>query len=171
MERTALTERLRTLWQKLARYRYALLVLLLGVGLMLLPSKSERAQDPQPTENPGETPDSLCRQLEQILSQIDGAGEVHCLLTWAEGSRTIYQTDTSRSGNGEVKSSTVLVSTGSGTETAVTVGTIGPVWQGVIIVCDGADSAQLRLELTRAVRALTGLSSDQIAVVKRKGQS
>jgi len=169
MERSALNQRLQSLWSKLARYRYALLVLLLGVGLMLLPSKSEETEPIPITE--AEAEDDLCRRLEQVLGQMDGAGEVRSLLTLAEGSRTIYQTDTSQSANGEVRSSTVLVSTGSGTETAVTVGSVGPVWQGVIVVCDGADSAQLRLEMTRAVSALTGLSSDKIAVVKRKGQS
>ena len=171
MERTALTERLRSLWPKLARYRYALLVLLLGVGLMLLPARDETVQPSQGVPEREVSSDTLCRELEQVLAQIDGAGEVHCLVTWAEGERTVYQTDTSQSANGEVRSSTVLVSTGSGTESAVTVGTVGPVWQGVIVVCDGADSAQLRLEITRAVGAVTGLSSDKIAVVKRKGQS
>lgn len=169
MERGTLSEYLRSAWKKLARYRYALLVLLLGAALMLLPGREE----PQaaPMVETAEQPDAeqLCGRMEQILSQIAGAGTVHCLLTWKEGVHTLYQTDTSQSASGEVKINTVLVSTGSGTESAVTVGSVGPVWQGVLVVCDGADSAQLRLEMIRAVAALTGLSSDKIAVVKRKG--
>lgn len=39
-------------------------------------------------------------------------------------------------------------------------------WVGAAIVCEGAGSAAVRLELTRAVSALTGLPSDRIAVVK-----
>ena len=171
MERATLSETLQRLRPKLARWRYALLVLLLGIGLMLWPSGAKTEPKTQTREGAELTPEDLCSRLEQTLAQIDGAGEVHCLLTWAEGVRTIYQTDTSQSASGEVRSSTVLVSTGSGAESAVAVGSIGPVWQGVIVVCDGADSAQLRLEMTQAVSALTGLSSDKIAVVKRKGQS
>ena len=64
-----------------------------------------------------------------------------------------------------------LIFTGSGTEAAVVAGQTAPVYQGVVVVCDGADSARLRLEITQAVSALTGLSSDKIAVVKRKGHS
>ena len=39
-------------------------------------------------------------------------------------------------------------------------------WVGAVIVCEGAGSAAVRLELTRAVGALTGLPSDKIAIVK-----
>lgn len=39
-------------------------------------------------------------------------------------------------------------------------------WAGAVIVCEGADSAAVRLQLTQAVAALTGLSADHIAVVK-----
>lgn len=39
-------------------------------------------------------------------------------------------------------------------------------WAGAVIVCEGAGSAAVRLELTRAVNALTGLSSDRISIVK-----
>ncbi len=39
-------------------------------------------------------------------------------------------------------------------------------WAGAVIVCEGGDSAAVRLQLTQAVAALTGLSADRIAVVK-----
>lgn len=39
---------------------------------------------------------------------------------------------------------------------------------GALVVCEGADSAKVRLELTRALGALTGLSSEKIAIVKGK---
>lgn len=41
-------------------------------------------------------------------------------------------------------------------------------WAGAVVVCEGGGSASVRLELTRAVSALTGLSSDKITVVKGK---
>ena len=39
-------------------------------------------------------------------------------------------------------------------------------WAGAVIVCEGGGSAAVRLQLTQAVAALTGLSADRIAVVK-----
>jgi len=174
MERNgALIERLPSWLRKLAKYRYAALIVLIGVALMLLPGRTERSEaaDPIP-QTAGESvwaAEDFCRQLEEVLGQMEGAGTVSCLLTWREGIRTVYQTDTLHAADGEVKVSTVLVSAGSGTESAVAAGVIGPVYQGVVVVCDGADSAQLRLDITQAVSALTGLGSDKIAVVKRKG--
>ena len=44
----------------------------------------------------------------------------------------------------------------------------GPEYQGAVIVCDGAESPQVRLELTEAVRSLTGISSDHIKISKMK---
>lgn len=39
-------------------------------------------------------------------------------------------------------------------------------WAGAVIVCEGGGNAAVRLQLTQAVSALTGLSADRIAVVK-----
>jgi stage III sporulation protein AG len=44
--------------------------------------------------------------------------------------------------------------------------TIYPVYQGALVVCEGADSATVRLEIIRAVAGLTGLSTDKIVVAK-----
>lgn len=41
-------------------------------------------------------------------------------------------------------------------------------WEGAVVVCEGADSAAVRLELTQALRSLTGLSADRITIVKGK---
>ena len=41
-------------------------------------------------------------------------------------------------------------------------------WTGAVVVCEGGDGAAARLQLTRAIGALTGLSSDKIAIVKGK---
>lgn len=39
---------------------------------------------------------------------------------------------------------------------------------GAVVVCDGADSAAVRLNVTNAVMAYTGLGSDKIWVMKMK---
>ena len=41
---------------------------------------------------------------------------------------------------------------------------------GAVVVCDGADSASVTLEIVRAVSAYTGLGSNRIIVLKMKTQ-
>ena len=46
-----------------------------------------------------------------------------------------------------------------------------PVFQGALVVCEGADQAQVRLAMTQAVSALTGLGTDRITICKGTGQN
>ena len=60
------------------------------------------------------------------------------------------------------------LSKAGGGEEPVKIKTVGPAYRGALIVCDGADSAVVRLQVTQCVSALTGLSSNQISVIKMK---
>ena len=125
------------LWQGLKKYRYAALVLLLGLALLLLP----------------------------------GAGQVSVMLTLETGERVEYQTDVQASSDGAQSSEsrkTVILSEGSSYDKAAVAATTYPRFQGALIVCEGADSAAVRLRLLEAVSAVTGLSTDRITVVKMR---
>ena len=41
-----------------------------------------------------------------------------------------------------------------------------PTFRGAVILCDGADSDAVRLQITQAVAALCGISSDHISISK-----
>lgn len=41
-------------------------------------------------------------------------------------------------------------------------------WAGAVVVCEGGGSAAIRLQLTQAIAALTGLPSDRITIVRGK---
>ena len=43
-----------------------------------------------------------------------------------------------------------------------------PTYLGAVIVCQGADSASVRLAIVEAVGSVTGLSTDKITVLKMK---
>lgn len=154
--------------QGLKKYRYAALILLLGVGLMLIPQE-KKEQEPLSQSEP--VYDELESQLEMLLGTIDGAGEVEVLLTLKEGTRYTYQTDEqyyTDSSEEEREKTTVLVSNGNGTETAVVSGTMYPVYMGAVVVCEGADNSFVKLSIVNAVSDLTGLGSDKISVIKMK---
>ena len=142
---------------------------LLGAGLLLLP----REGGAKPTAAPAtaaataEEPAALEAKLEKLLSQMEGAGAVQVVLTLEKSASYTYQTDR-ETRDGEERRETVLVSDGAGGEAPVTQETAYPVYQGAVVACQGADSAQVRLDIVRAVASLTGLSSDRITVIKLK---
>ncbi len=166
MEKTDLSRGINTL---LTQYKYPVLILLLGLVLMLLPRTTETQVEEIPAETVGYA--DLGEQLEAILRQIEGAGEVRVLLTEQLGRETVYQTDT-RSDSGESGSSlsadTVLVEDESRTETGLVRQTLEPVYRGAVILCQGADSPGVKLAIVEAVRCATGLRTDQISVLKMK---
>lgn len=141
----------------LGKYRYVLLVALAGLALMLLPGGSEEAEPiPAPAVE-----ESLESRLEEILSRIDGAGEVRVLLTEEQGGEVLYQTE------GE-DGKTVLVTGADRSENGLVRTTQPPSYRGAVVVCKGADSAAVRLAVVEAVANATGLGTDRITVLKMK---
>ena len=148
------------------KYRYVLLVVLAGLFLMALPDgkNAKAAPEPAAETEPGQ---NLQTDLEEILSQIQGAGRVRVLLTQREGERTLYQTDEDSTSSG-VRSDTVLLSGADRSQTGLVQQINPPVYLGAVIVCQGADSASVRLAIVSAVGSVTGLSADKITVLKLK---
>lgn len=173
MNKEAVHLKIQSVLQKLGAYKYTALILLLGIGLMLLPDgKKSQNQQPTAAASAVESQEDLEQRLEQLLRQVEGAGEVQVLLTMKEGVSYEYQTDiqsTEDESGRELQQETVLVS-GGGTETPVTVRTIYPQYRGAVVLCQGADRAAVRLDMIRAVSSLTGLGSDKIHVIKMKDQ-
>ncbi len=153
------------------KHRYALLVLLIGLILMTISFDSEDKKESM-GETVGVETDSrdISGQLEQILSMIEGAGEVKVLLTVASGEQTVYQTDVDRTNgeNSSEKSDTVIVTDGDRAQSGL-VQQINPAkYLGAIIVCEGGDKAEVRLAIAEAVARVTGLGTNQISVLKMK---
>ncbi len=175
-------EWLRRLWETVCRYKYVVILLLFGVFLLLLPTRSGEEVKGKKEEvqlDGGESTPCLVTEehLEEILSLVEGAGKVRVLLSAEDGGERVVATDVKESeesagGEGEdgqsreTESATVVISTGSGTEDAVTLKTVVPRFRGAVVAAQGADSAQVRLELTEAVAAATGLPFASIKVVK-----
>lgn len=159
----------RRIWRSAKQYRLVLLVLLVGLVLLLLPpgndQKKETAQNalPQKTFCLEETE----QKLAQALSKIDGAGEVTVLLTVRTGTQQVLAQDVD-SGEGSRKTQTVVLSRGGSQEDTVTVQEIYPQYQGALLVCSGGGNPKVRLELTQAMTALTGLGADKISISKGK---
>ena len=149
----------------LKQYRYGLLILLLGIGLMLMPAAGENSEEPSIQESI--QAEDLAASLEGILAKIQGVGKVSVLLTPAAGEITLYQTDTDRSGE-SYREDTVRITDGNRSESGLIRQVLPPTYRGAVIVCQGGDRATVRLAIVEAVSAVTGLTSDHITVLKMK---
>ena len=102
-----------------------------------------------------------------MLSRLYGAGEVEVLLTQACGEETIYQTDDNQSRE-DFRTDTVIVTNQDRKETGLVKQVNAPIYLGAIVLCQGADSPQVKLSIVEAVSSATGLTSDRITVLKMK---
>lgn len=156
----------------LERNKYVFLVILAGCLLLALPSLPWGGQEEEPMpeeQSAGEELDSTSmeKKLSGALSQIDGAGEVTVVLSVKGGVRQILAQD-NRQTEGERTADTVVVSKGSGREEPVQLQQLSPEYRGALVICPGGDDPAVRLEITQAVGALTGLGADKITVCKGK---
>lgn len=154
--------------------RTLLLLLLLGLVLLLLPVGGGEEKDAPATVTPAEAaarPEAeLEARLEEILSRIEGAGQVKVLLTLCDDGERILARDTRTTsdagGRSESESSALTVSGGGGKSGEVEVSYRYPVYRGAVVCAEGAGSAAVRLELTEAVKAVTGLGTESVKIVK-----
>lgn len=152
------------------KYRYVLLVLLIGLVLMLLPGRNTEEETPVQPEVTQQKESDITAELTAILSQIKGAGKVQVMLTVSAGETTLYQydEDVTNSESGSIRRDTVIVTDENRTQSGLIRQVNPPTYQGAIIVCEGADSAYVRLGIIEAVSRVTGLGSDRISVLKMK---
>ena len=156
-------------WQK---YKYAVLILLAGLALMLLPDLSSNTDDgPSPTEPASQSHTTEEQKLESILSDIQGAGEVRVMLSLARGEETVYQTDTDNSSgenNSSIRLESGIINAQDRSESGLIRQVNPPIYQGAVVVCEGGDDPRVRLAIVEAVSDITGLGSDKISVLKMK---
>lgn len=149
--------------------KYAILVILIGAGFMLIPSSPSKdaplpEQEMAAQRNPQE-------ELEDILNQIEGVGKVSVLLTVLEGEQTLYaydEDDNDANGSTSTRRDAVLVTDSQRNQSGLVLQRIPPVYQGAVVVCQGGDDPRVRLAVVDAVSNATGLGADRITVLKMK---
>ena len=151
----------------LERFKFPLLLFALGAAILAWPSGETKTAAQPPAET--DRSDDTQRAMQTLLSQIEGVGRVELMLTESASEETFYQTDVRVSG--ETREETTVFSSGQNAQkTPVVTKTEPAPYLGAVVVCDGADSALVRLRVIQAVSALTGLGSDKISVIKMKRQ-
>lgn len=154
---------------KLKRYRFPALILVLGLGLMLLPTGFSQDSPEEPVVTASDTFDLLnfTKEAEELLSELQGAGEVKILFSLENDGQREYLYDTSESQNGESSQSSqqTVLPNQSGGEAPVIMSRSYPKFRGAVVLCSG-DGAELTLRIKQALSSLTGLGMDKISVLK-----
>ncbi len=153
-------------------YKYAIIVLVIGLALMLIPSGKKSASDiTETTQSVSHTSDNIEEQLVSILKQIKGVGDVQVLLTLENSGETVFQTDDESSqheNNNDNKTQTVIITDADRNQSGLVKTCHTPKYRGAVVVCDGGDDPWVQFAITQAVMRSTSLKADQICVLKMK---
>lgn len=113
------------------------------------------------------------KELETLLSKINGAGKVKVMVTlescyenvYAKGYSTKSEQDEINDKN-EMTEEYIIVKNGSNNEECLVVKVYEPTVKGVAIVAEGADNVNVKVAITQTVCSLFGISSAKVSVEK-----
>lgn len=154
-----------SVWKKIPKQAVWIL-LAVGAGLLLLVPRDKGKEAAQAQREFTFSLEAEEKRMEAALSRIEGAGKVTVVLSLEASEEREYarNLDSDRqseadSARREERSEVAKVG-----DEALTVKIAYPRYRGALIVTEGSGSG-LKLALTQAVAALTGLSTDRITVV------
>lgn len=114
----------------------------------------------------------LENKLEQLLSQIDGAGSIKVMVSLNGSPELVYASDndikTTSNSSGTVtstSSSLILVSQGGKSDALILKENL-PSVKGVIVVSSGASNIGVKMDILNSVSTLLDISIDKISVLK-----
>lgn len=155
------------------------LLLALGLGGMLLilladlrgTSSSQTAAAAAPNTaaqaalTEAEYTAQLEQKLQQMVSQIEGAGETAVMIT-LEGSRETIYAQSEKSGEGSSHESSPVLRKASSGEEALVEMTWEPEIRGVAVVCQGGADITVAARVTELVSVVLGVPSHRISIAK-----
>ncbi len=150
---------------------FAIIVLFIGELVTQLPEESEVTSVSH--VNSSDYIKSTEKQLQQILEEIEGAGDVKVMITLENTFENVYaKAYENQNKKGEntsednIKESYVMVKNGSNTEDCLILKVYEPKVKGVAVVCSGADNLNVKKAVTETVCALFDISSAKVSVTK-----
>ena len=153
---------------------------LLGVALIFI-SDFDKPKTKEITETNSieDFRENMEVQLETLISNVNGAGEVKVMLTLEAGKENIYALQEKKTEDEQLSGSDktnqrstyeneVVMVTAGAEKQALIEKTLQPEVQGVVIVCQGADDIKVVSDITNAVSVVLNVPSNRICVIKMK---
>ena len=122
---------------------------------------------------------SIEKNLEDILTKINGVGKVKVMITYSKTAQTIpiYNTDSSEKNTEEsdkqggtrkvIETDTkteIIYKEENGKKIPITQSIISPILEGAIVTAQGAKNVTVKTNIIQAVEAVTGLATHKIQV-------
>lgn len=169
-------------------------IVIIMIGGTLFGGKEESAKKPVNEQtnktqevgkivNTGEKSE-LERQLEEILSQIAGAGKVNVMVTYVSGKEYVPATDIKKSdnstqekdsgggtrsiNNSSTESKIIYKEGQGGSKEPVMIKELKPPVKGVVVVADGAAEPAVRDGIAKAVQVLVDIPIHKVQILERK---
>lgn len=153
------------------------LLLLIGIFLVVIaiPTPEQKERTEKVEEDCVESSENmdlasyrkaLEQELEEILSQTEGVGNVRVMITFHTSAEKIVEKDLEKSDSVR-QEMTVLQDTSDGAHIPYVRKEIRPQVEGVLISAEGGDHAVVRKEITEAVQALFSIETHKIKIMKQ----
>ncbi|MDE7389542.1 MAG: hypothetical protein K2M82_01165 [Lachnospiraceae bacterium] len=158
-------------------------ILLIFMSSLIDGGKDENKVSNEPNDIVEQSVDGYKSELEselsEIISQIDGVGDVHLLLTMESTTEQVYaieknideqigsilDDDKSSNETEYTENNTyVIVKSGDGSENLVKLKEVMPRIRGVLVVCEGGENAVVKEKVTKAVCGALNISSGKVCV-------
>lgn len=169
MKKDELPSVLRSLQNGKGRTSLAVAVGVLAMLLLLLSellpgsSTQKTAVSAVPTAVVSQYQTQLEQQLEELISQLQGAGKTTVMVTLTTGEETVYAVDT-QTGDVQQQETHVLLQDGS----ALAETTYLPQVCGVAVLCEGGGDVRVAVRITELLHSLLDLPANRICVEQRK---
>ena len=145
-------------------------ILLLAAGKSFSDTEGETTSLPQMHVQEAENRETEQRMAE-ILSKVEGAGEVDVMLTYRQMEEKSIAHNETREESGETlrtEQTAILLEDGDGATEPLVLTEMSPVVEGVVIAAQGADSPAVAAALNQAAQALLDVPAHKVAVLKMK---
>lgn len=164
-------EKIYPLIKKLKADKKSLLIILIGfVGMLLIAfSGFEEAEETEETYS--HTYENFSQQeqkeeLESIIGDIAGVGRVKVMITYECSNESVFarnMTENKEETVSKTVSEYIVVENGNNEE-GLLIKEVYPVVKGIAVVCDGGDNPTVKNEITMMLKAVFGISSNNISV-------
>lgn len=159
-----------------------LVLILLGVLVMIIAvptgngkkasEDSTRETESRSGETQVQTEEEYCssreKQLEKLISRMEGAGQTKVMITLADEGETYVDKNTVKDET-KCEETTVVYDCGD-KEAPYVIRRTRPKVEGVVVVCEGGGSPRVVTQISDAVMSLFGLEAHKVVVLKMSVQ-